>query len=57
MRFGEFLLSLDLINQEQLDKAVSVQSESTLRIGEVCVDLGFIKKANLQEYLEKFNNR
>ncbi|MCG8572005.1 MAG: hypothetical protein MJB14_17865 [Spirochaetes bacterium] len=56
MRFGEFLLAKDVISQEQLDKAISVQASSQLRIGEICVNLGFLSKKNLEDYLEIFHN-
>lgn len=62
MRFGEFLVLNNYISQESLDIALQVQNtqrkdgQNNL-IGQLCNQLGFIRKKNLEKALEEFFNK
>ena len=58
MKFGEKLLQANLIDEAQLDAALSHQQHTGLRIGEALLELGYISEDNLLKFLAKeFNTR
>lgn len=50
-QLGELLVKQGLINQEQLDKALTVQKERGGLIGEILVELGFAKEQDIAQAL------
>ena len=50
-QLGELLIEGRLINQQQLDKALTVQKEKGGLIGEVLVELGFAKEEDITQAL------
>lgn len=50
-QLGELLIEGRLINQQQLDKALTVQKEKGGLIGEVLVELGFVKEEDIAQAL------
>jgi hypothetical protein len=48
---GEVLIERGVINQQQLDKALTVQKEKGGLIGEVLVELGFAKEEDITQAL------
>lgn len=50
-KLGELLLERGVINQRQLDKALSVQKEQGGLIGEIMVDLGLAKEDDVAQSL------
>jgi response regulator RpfG family c-di-GMP phosphodiesterase len=58
VKFGEKLLQANLIDEAQLDSALSHQQHTGLRIGEALLELGYISEDNLLKFLAKeFNTR
>lgn len=53
MRFGELLVKEGLINTNQLEKAISVQRQQGGRLGEILVEMGFIKEEDMMKVLGK----
>ena len=51
MKLGEKLISEGLINNDQLDKALSEQKSSGKKLGEILVGLGFITDDQLNSAL------
>ena len=47
LRLGELLLKEGLINQDQLEKAISVQRQEGGRLGEILIKLGLVKEEQL----------
>jgi type IV pilus assembly protein PilB len=56
MRVGDILIEEGIISQEQLDEALEYQKaeESPLPLGEVCINLKFISRADLRKLLRKY---
>ena len=52
--FGDFLVSKNLISQEQLEEALSVQPMSRKKIGRILVELGFVSQENCDNALAEF---
>lgn len=50
-QLGELLIERGVINQHQLDKALTVQKEKGGLIGEVLVELGFAKEEDITQAL------
>jgi type IV pilus assembly protein PilB len=50
-QLGELLIEQGIINQSQLDKALSVQRDKGGLIGEILVDLGFTKEEDIAQAL------
>lgn len=50
-QLGELLIERGVINQQQLDKALTVQKEKGGLIGEVLVELGFAKEEDIAQAL------
>ncbi len=50
-QLGELLIERGVINQQQLDKALTVQKEKGGLIGEVLVELGFAKEEDITQAL------
>ncbi len=50
---GEYLLEMGVINPSQLQKAVGIQIKDKRRLGEILVDLGYIRKEHLSVALRK----
>jgi len=50
-QLGELLIERGIINQHQLDKALTVQEEKGGLIGEVLVELGFAKEEDITQVL------
>jgi len=50
-QLGELLIEGCVINQQQLDKALTVQKEKGGLIGEVLVELGFVKEEDIAQAL------
>ena len=50
-QLGELLIERGIINQHQLDKALTVQKEKGGLIGEVLVELGFAKEEDITQAL------
>ena len=46
-RLGELLLSLKLINKEQLDQALSMQRDTAAPLGSILVSLGYVREDQL----------
>ena len=53
LRLGEILLKEGLIDQGQLEKAISAQRQDCGRLGEVLIKLGIVKEDKLVEALGK----
>lgn len=53
LRLGELLIREGLINEAQLEKAISVQRQEGGRLGEVLVKLGMIKEEQIVTLLSK----
>lgn len=53
LRLGELLIQEGLINDEQLEKAISVQKQEGRRLGEILVKLGMVKEEQLVTVLAK----
>ncbi len=51
-RLGDLLLDIGLIDQAQLDQALSIQSKNKKRLGDVLIENGFITERQLIEALE-----
>lgn len=51
-RLGDLLIEAELINQEQLQKALSVQKGTNERLGKVLIHLGYVTEMNMIEVLE-----
>ena len=47
MRLGELLIARQLINQEDLEKALEIQSERGEKLGKILVDLGFVSMKDM----------
>lgn len=50
-QLGELLVERNIINQNQLEKALSFQKEKGGLIGEILVDLGFAKEEDIAQAL------
>ena len=50
-QLGELLIERGIINQQQLDKALTVQKERGGLIGEILVELGFTKEEDIAQAL------
>jgi type IV pilus assembly protein PilB len=59
MRIGELLVKEGLIDEKQLQSAINRQNRKTVYspLGEVCVQLKFISKNELQDILKKYQKR
>ncbi|MDH5542611.1 MAG: hypothetical protein OEY64_06570 [Nitrospinota bacterium] len=54
MRFGEFLISKNLVTEQQVNEALDIQRHSKLPLGKIAVMHGFISKVdNLKLLLEQ----
>jgi type IV pilus assembly protein PilB len=53
MRIGELLLNDSRINQEQLDKALDVQSKEPGKLGSILIRLGFVTEEDIAQALSK----
>lgn len=53
IRLGDLLVEASLINQEQLDKALSQQKQMGRPLGQTLIDLGFISEEDLMSFLSK----
>ncbi len=54
MRFGEFLVSKNLLNEEDIRKALEIQRQTRVLLGKLAVDMGYISKIkNLQILMEQ----
>ncbi|MCM8789799.1 MAG: type II secretion system protein GspE, partial [Candidatus Omnitrophica bacterium] len=53
LRLGELLIKENLIDAQQLEKAIKIQKEQGGRLGEILVKLGLITEAELVEKLAK----
>jgi len=54
MRFGEFLVSKNLVSEQQVNEALDIQRHSKQPLGKIAVMLGFISKVdNLKLLLEQ----
>ena len=51
LRIGELLLSKKLLTQEQLDKALIEQSRSGKFLGEIFIQMGFVREEDLLKAL------
>jgi MSHA biogenesis protein MshE len=51
VHLGKLLIECKAITQEQLDTAIAEQKQTGLRLGQVLVDLGYIKEEKLLELL------
>lgn len=51
-RLGDLLIEVGLINQEQLDKALSLQKKNGRRLGSVFIDVGYVTEESMLEVLE-----
>ena len=54
-RIGDIFVEKGLINQSQLDEAVSYSQQNSIRLGDACVKLGFIKPETLLNIFGKSN--
>jgi type IV pilus assembly protein PilB len=52
-RIGELLVKSRLINKKQLAEALAMQQQSEKRLGEILIDLGYIKLGDLVKMLSK----
>jgi len=52
-RFGDFLISLGLVTQGQVDQALALQPLTGHRIGESLLSLGYLTRAQLQRALSE----
>ena len=52
-RIGELLVKSRLINKKQLAEALAMQQKSEKRLGEILIDLGYIKLGDLVKMLSK----
>jgi type IV pilus assembly protein PilB len=50
-QLGELLIERGIINEQQLEKGLTVQREKGGLIGEVLVDLGFVKEEDIAQSL------
>jgi len=50
---GEYLLEMGVINSSQLQKAVEIQIKDKRRLGEILINLGYIRKEHLSMALRK----
>jgi len=50
-QLGELLIERNIINQEQVDKALTIQKEKGGLIGEILVELGFVKEEDIAQAL------
>ena len=50
-QLGELLIERSLINKQQLDKALAFQKEKGGLIGEILVELGFVKEEDIAQTL------
>jgi len=50
-QLGELLIERGLINERQLEKAISIQQEKGGLIGEILVELGFAKEEDIAQAL------
>lgn len=59
MRVGELLVKLGLLDEEQLEQALSVQREQTeyKPLGEICKELGFISGRELRDILFRYRKQ
>lgn len=55
MPFGEYLLSLQYLTQDDLDHALAYQRKNGGRLGELCVDLGLITNEQLAAALAGYH--
>ena len=56
MKFGEFLISNNLINEQNLSDAIEVQKHTKQKIGRILRDLGVLSQYKLNSALELFLN-
>lgn len=52
LRLGDLLIENGLINQAQLIKALEVQRQSNTKLGEALINLGYVKRQNINQVLE-----
>ncbi len=52
-RFGDFLISLGLVTQGQVDQALALQPLTGSRVGEALMSLGYLTRAQLQRALSE----
>lgn len=52
-RIGELLVKSRLISKKQLAEALAMQQKSNKRLGEILIDLGYIKSRDLVRVLSK----
>ncbi len=52
LRIGDLLLQYGIINDEQLQSALSKQKVDGGRIGELLIDMGYVTRENINEVLE-----
>ncbi len=53
--FGDYLVSKDVISQEQLNEALKIQEKNKNQIGEILVHLNYLKISELNQYLKEHN--
>ena len=58
-KIGELLVKESLLTQEQLQEALSVQKnqKAYMPLGDICVDMKFLTKGDLNRILEKYKKR
>jgi hypothetical protein len=56
MKFGEFLVSRNLVTKEQVEDALVVQNHTKQKIGRILRDLGHISQNRLNSALERHND-
>jgi len=52
IRLGDLLLQIGKISEEQLEEAIKAQKTSHKRLGEILIDLEYIKGKEMNEVLE-----
>ncbi len=52
LRIGDLLLQYGIINEEQLQTALSNQKSDGSKIGETLIDMGYVTRENINEVLE-----
>lgn len=52
LRIGDLLLQYGIINEEQLQKALTKQKTDGGKIGETLIDMGYVTRENINEVLE-----
>ena len=52
-RLGEILIRKQLINQSQLEQALARQRVTGQKLGEILVEMGFLKESVLRHFLER----